>query len=338
MAPTHTENDGKHCMSLTVSNLNVDPDLNPEPIPVKLPLRAILWSIAFAALAYLGLSLWAGWREVLAAVIQLGPAVLLGLLMLSLSNYLLRFVRWARYLTLLDASVAWRINLNAYFAGFALTTSPGKLGETLRSVLLKPHGVPPAASLAAFFAERASDMLSILLLTAIGLWSYAPARLLVGVALAALCLALLLVQWTTLIAAVDRWAAARSSAVAKLLVKLCEIILHFRRCFSLSALLMGLAFGLAAWFAEAIGFYWLLDALGHPLAITTAIFIYAFAMLVGGLSFLPGGLGSSEAVMIGLLTLNGLPAAAAVTATLICRLATLWFAVGLGAIFLARQA
>jgi uncharacterized membrane protein YbhN (UPF0104 family) len=35
--------------------------------------------------------------------------------------------------------------------------------------------------------------------------------------------------------------------------------------------------------------------------------------------------------------MNGFPEAAAVTATLICRLATLWFAVALGAVFLARQ-
>ena len=123
-------------------------------------IRAVLWSVALAALGYVGLSLWAGWREVTAAVVQVGPWVLLGLLGLSLVNYLLRFVRWGRYLSLLDAPVPWRINLTAYFAGFALTTSPGKLGETLRSVLLKPHGVPSAASLAAFFAERASDSFS----------------------------------------------------------------------------------------------------------------------------------------------------------------------------------
>ena len=100
---------------------------------------------------------------------------------------------------------------------------------------------------------------------------------------------------------------------------------------------MGLVFGIVAWLAEGIGFWWLLDALGHPLPVTAAVFVYAFAMLVGGLSFLPGGLGSSEAVMIGLLTLHDFPEATAVTATLICRLATLWFAVGLGAIFLARH-
>ena len=303
----------------------------------NLPLRAVLYSVALAALGYLGLSLWAGWREVLAAVIQVGPWVLIGLLALSLSNYLLRFLRWARYLALLDAPVAWRINLPVYFSGFALTTSPGKLGEMLRSVLLKAHGVPAPASVAAFFAERFSDLLSILVLTAVGLWAYAPARPVVGLALAGVIAALLLVQWTRLIAAIERWAAVRTQKWARLIVHLCAVILHFRRCFGLSALAMGLFIGVAAWFAEGFGFWWLLGALGHPLPLPAAVFIYAVAMLVGGLSFLPGGLGSSEAVMIALLVGKGFPAAAAVTATLICRLATLWFAVGLGAVFLARQ-
>jgi uncharacterized protein (TIRG00374 family) len=303
----------------------------------KLPLRAVFWSVALAALGYLGLSLWAGWRAVLAAVVQVGPGVLVGLLALSLANYLLRFLRWARYLALLDAKVPWRVNLDAYFSGFALTTSPGKLGEMLRSVLLKPHGVAAPASVAAFFAERASDLLSILVLAAVGLWAYAPARPVVGLALAAVVVALLLAQWTALILAIDRWAAARTPKWARLIVQLCEIILHFRRCFSLPAMAMGLSIGVVAWFAEGLGFWWLLGALGHPLPLSTAVFIYAFAMLVGGLSFLPGGLGSSEAVMITLLSLNGFPEPAAVSATLICRLATLWFAVGLGAFFLARQ-
>lgn len=309
------------------------------PARLHRAVRAVLWSVVVAAVGYLGLSLWAGWREVVAAVVQVGPWVLLGLLALSLANYLLRFVRWGRYLALLDAPVPWRVNLDAYFAGFALTTSPGKLGETLRSVLLKPHGVPPAASLAAFFAERASDLLSILVLAAIGLWSYAPARPVVGFALAFVAVALLLVQWTALIAAVDRWALARAgqgARWAKLLSQLCEIVLHFRRCFSLPALSMGLGLGVVAWLAEGVGFWWLLAALGHPLDLSTAVFVYAFAMLIGGLSFLPGGLGSSEAVMIALLSLHGLPEASAVTATLICRLATLWFAVALGALFMLR--
>ncbi|MES2772289.1 MAG: lysylphosphatidylglycerol synthase transmembrane domain-containing protein [Pseudomonadota bacterium] len=312
--------------------------VRPTAPPAKTDLpAAVLWTVAGAALGYLGLSLWVGWRAVLAAVLQAGPAVLLALLSLSLLNYFLRFARWARYLALLEVSVPWRINLNAYFSGFALTTSPGKLGESIRSILLKPHGVPPLASLAAFFAERASDLLSVLLLTTLGAWTYAPARWPLACALLLLCGILLLAQRVSLITWISVWASARSSRLARLTVHLCNLVLQFRRCFTLPALAMGLSFGLAAWFAEGLGFWFLLNALGHPLALTQAVFIYAFAMLIGGLSFLPGGLGSSEATMIALLTLNGLPEVSAISATLICRLATLWFAVALGAILLLRR-
>ena len=302
----------------------------------RFPVRAVLWSVALAAVAYIGLSFWAGWRAVVSAMIQVGPGVLAGLLVLSLVNYLLRFVRWGRYLQLLGVPVPWRINLKVYFSGFALTTSPGKLGEMLRSVLLAEHGVQASASLAAFFAERASDLLSILALTAFGLWAYAPARPIVGLVLVAVLVLLILVQSTALIAAVDRRALKCSAGWTRLIVKCCEILLNFQRCFGWSAMGMGLALGIVAWLAEALGFWWLLAALGQPLPLTSAVFIYAFAMLIGGISFLPGGLGGSEATMIGLLVLNGLPEPAAVSATLICRLATLWFAVGIGATVLVR--
>lgn len=307
-----------------------------EPARMNRAVRAVLWSVVVAALGYVALSLWAGWREVVDAIVRIGPWVLLGVFGLSLLNYLLRFFRWGRYLALLGTPVPWRINLDVYFAGFALTTTPGKVGETLRSVLLKPHGVPAPESLAAFFAERTSDLLAILVLTAFGLWTYAPARPVVGAALLVVLVVLLLVQWTAFIAAVDRWALAREARWAALLSKLCEIVLHFRRCFSLPALSMGLMLGVVSWFAEGLGLWWLLHALGYSVDLQTAVFVYAFAMLVGSLSFLPGGLGTNEAAMITLLVMNGVPDAGAVTATLICRLATLWFAVVLGAGFMVR--
>ena len=99
----------------------------------------------------------------------------------------------------------------------------------------------------------------------------------------------------------DRWAAARPQRWVRLVAQACEVVLHFRRCFSVPALAMGVACGCLAWFAHGLGFWWLLGALGQPLPLTTAVFIYAFAMLIGGISFMPGGLGSSEAAMVALL-------------------------------------
>lgn len=300
-------------------------------------MRLATWSVALAAVGYLGLSLWAGWREVVAAFVRVGLPVTAGVLALSLVNYLLRFARWQHYLGLLGHPVPWGASCRIYFAGFALTTTPGKVGELLRGILLKPHGVPLIESTAAFLSERTADLLTILLLTSMVFWLYPNgAPLVAGVMLFAFAV-VAAVQFPGWIHAVDAWAARRDARWAKALANLCDIVLGFRRCFRWTTLSWALVLGVVAWGAEAVAFHWLLVALGHPLPLPLAVFIYAFAMLVGSVSFLPGGLGGNEAAMVALLIANGLPEPVAVSATILCRLATLWFAVALGALALAHK-
>jgi uncharacterized membrane protein YbhN (UPF0104 family) len=59
--------------------------------------------------------------------------------------------------------------------------------------------------------------------------------------------------------------------------------------------------------------------------------IYALASLAGSAAFfLPAGIGGMEIVMTTLLVAHGAPLRTAVIATLLCRIATLWFAVLIG--------
>lgn len=293
-------------------------------------LRSAAWVVALAAIGYLALSLWAGWREVLAASLRAGPLVIAGMLLLSLLNYGLRFVRWQYYLNRLGAPVPWASSARIYFSGFALTTTPGKLGELFRGLLLKPHGVPLMSSTAAFFAERAIDLLAIVLMCSMVFQVY-PAAAPVIVASGGFVLsAIIAVQFPCWIEGIARWAAQQRFRLARSLSHLCRLVLDFRQCFALPAIGYGLLLGLVAWMAEAIGFHWLLHALGYPVPFPVSVFIYAFAMLAGGISFLPGGIGGSELAMVGLLAWQGVAEPVAVSATLITRLATLWFAVGLG--------
>jgi uncharacterized membrane protein YbhN (UPF0104 family) len=55
--------------------------------------------------------------------------------------------------------------------------------------------------------------------------------------------------------------------------------------------------------------------------------------LVGSLSFLPGGLGGTEATIIWLLGVLSMPGAAAATVAMLVRLFTLWLAVAIGLLF-----
>lgn len=297
--------------------------------------RAMLLTVLLSAAGYLVFFWWAGWHQVTAAIVQVGLAGTAIALGLSLVNYGLRFVRWQKYLARLGHRIPAAESLRIYIAGFSLTIIPGKLGETLRSVLLKQHGIPYPKSLAAFISEQICNLASLMLLAAFGLWLYPQAQGLVVVTTALIAAALLALQQNSWLQAVNTFATKRlPEKFGKLIGHGAEVMLHSGQCLTMPMLLYGIALGLVAWGAEGVAFYYIVHTLGIDLPLQTALFIYAFAMLVGALSFLPGGLGGTEATMIALLLLNDVAQPQAVAATVVIRLATLWFAVGLGAVAL----
>lgn len=298
--------------------------------------RAVLGSVAIAALGYLVFSLWGGWQDVWHAVRSVGwtgTAVLLGL---SGVNYGLRFVRWQVFLRALGSPQPWRPSLAIYLAGFALTTTPGKVGEAVRSLFLKQRGMSHPDSIAAFVSERLSDLLAVALLCAFGWNVYPPIRPLLVVGIGALVGVLLLISRERLLNRARRALVGRPGRSARLFDALLELLLTARRCHAPGVLLVASVLSVVAWSAEAFAFWLLLRWLDTGTAPGFAIFTYATGLLAGALSFMPGGLGGTEAAMIALLLSNGVAHATAITATVFIRLTTLWFAVAIGAPVLLR--
>ncbi len=295
-----------------------------EPLGSKW-VKAAAISVAAAAALYLGTVLWVGRAQVAAALRMVSLDLVLGLLALSALNYGLRFVRWHYYLRKLGNDIAIHHNLRIYIGGFALTTTPGKAGEMARSLWLRPYGVPATASLAAFLAERMQDFLAIVLLSSLGASIYRGGRWLLLFSFALVSLSMLVIY----VPAISR------RALKALGLRVAQVLSLTRDCLSARSFILGFAMGMAAWAAEACGFALLLQALGAPLPLLTAVAIYSLSMLAGALSFMPGGLGGSEATMIVLLTFCKVPVASAVSATLLIRLTTLWFAVLLGIVALS---
>ncbi|WP_157937756.1 lysylphosphatidylglycerol synthase transmembrane domain-containing protein, partial [Oceaniglobus roseus] len=97
-----------------------------------------------------------------------------------------------------------------------------------------------------------------------------------------------------------------------------------------AVILFALALGLVGWLAEGLAFWLLLGWMGSEVALSTAIAIFVFSTLAGGLTGAPGGIGGAEAAMVALLSLQGVPLSVALPATAIIRLTTLWFAIALG--------
>lgn len=297
--------------------------------------RALVASIVVAALGYLAFSLWGGFGDVVSALQRVGFTGLLLMLLMSLLNYGLRFIRWQQYLGAMGHSVPWRSSGRIYLAGFALTTTPGKAGEALRGVLLKRWGVPYTQSLAAFVSERLSDLVAIVLLALFGLSLYPQVGGIVALGSVGVLGGLLLLSQSAPLRWLALWGSSGLGRIRSLAMHLSRMLNEARSCHTPRLLATTTMLSGMAWAAEALAFHWMLGWLGVDVPMAFAVFVYAVSMLAGALSFLPGGLGGAEGVMVGLLLLKGVSLPEAVAATVLIRITTLWFAVVLGVISLA---
>ncbi|MDG1463185.1 MAG: lysylphosphatidylglycerol synthase transmembrane domain-containing protein [Gammaproteobacteria bacterium] len=290
---------------------------------------AVIASIAFYGIWVLIAGPDQVWEEV-KRLGWLGWFIILGL---SLFNYLLRFGRWQLYLQRLGYHVPAWPNFRFYLAGFAFTATPGKVGEVVRSLYLKRYNVKYTDSIAAFFVERLVDVVAMVLLSLLAAYVFEEWRWLIAIVSALLILLLPLLRSPWLFEMIRRFQGHLSSA------KLLTMIGHLLSLLESSSVLLrsgslyaGLGLGVLAWAAEGMALYVVVQLLGIDISAPLAVGIYGVSILVGALSFVPAGLGSTEVVMGALLILVGLAEPVAVSAVLICRVATLWFAVAIGLI------
>ncbi len=268
-------------------------------------------------------------------------SLLLPVLLWTLFNYALRWLKWDYYLRKLGFGdgVSVYDSVLLFTSGMVMAVTPGKIGEVFKSYLLKRvNGTPVSASAPIVLAERLTDGLAMLLLMASGLNLYPPARPLFWLLLAGGTLALAALQYRPL---AERLLAAseRAPLLRRIAPQLRSFYLSSFALLSWRLLLVSTVLSIVSWFGECLAFWYVLGGFGAPMGSETlliATFIFAASTLFGLVSFLPGGLGVSEASSTGLLLLlvRGLGDAAAAAATIIIRFCTLWFGVSLGLIAL----
>lgn len=299
----------------------------------------LLAGAVLAILVVSGLLLFGDSRELWAALRDFRWWLVVPALVLTLWNYALRFAKWQLYLRILGVRpLPTTTALLVFLSAFALSITPGKLGEFVKCAFLKRlTGTPVARSTAAVVAERLTDGLAMILLAAAGATIFPLGRPVLAAAAVLAVGAVLLLQ--------------RPGLTAALLHRLPEharlnrIVVHAAHFFDASKDLVGprilgvgTVLGVVAWFGECTALFLILIGLGAtPSAelFLIATFVLAVSSLAGALSMLPGGLGVAEASVTAMLLVL-VPAGEfgpgeAVAGTLLIRFATLWFAVILGA-------
>lgn len=247
-------------------------------------------------------------------------------LALAAINYVLRYLRWLLYLRALDIRVPFGVSVSVFAAGLALSITPGKAGELLKSVWLNRRaGIPVSASAPAVVMERLTDVVSVALLGLAG-------ALLLPPVIALVVLGILAVVVVIGVLAVSRLGSAALNL--PILRRWQEPLAHsqdgIRRLMTARMLFAAVSLGALAWAAEGVALWIIVVGIGESISPLLALPISAAAALVGAITALPGGLVGFEGSMVALLRQSGLEPAPAALATLLTRLATLWFAVLIG--------
>lgn len=291
----------------------------------------VLGLLGLVGFGLVGLASATGWAEVWAQLSLLTLWQVAALLALSFSNYLLRAARWHALARRLGLPTTLMQDTRHYFGGFAMSVTPGRVGELVRMRWLRREtgwAFERTAPLA--LMDRAGDLAATALILAL------------SVSLAAGGIAGALP--VTLLALAGAVVATRPRLAMGLVTLIYRALGRFPRLFArarTAARALGrfshgptmgvaLALGAIGWAAEGWSFHLLLGWMGADIGAWKAIAIFIFATLAGGLTGAPGGLGGAEAAMVALLTLEGVPFEVSLPATAVIRLTTLWFAIAFG--------
>lgn len=320
---------------MTMSSINTSGGNSAPPVKGEarrwrdIALLGLLFAFVLAGLV--GLAAATGWEETKHQLMQLTLGQIAILLILSLVNYLFRGARWHLFSNRLGLPTTFIQDLRHFLGGFAMSVTPGRVGELIRMRWLKREtGWAVERTAPLVLMDRASDLAAMALILAGGI-ALSAGGIAMAMPVAFLALA------AAFIATRPKLLAGSVTLLYRAIGKFPRLMARVRTAArSLTAFSSGpimaaaLTLGLIGWVAEGYAFHLLLMWMGADIGFAKAVAIFTFSTLAGGLTGAPGGVGGAEAAMVALLSLEGIPLEVSIPATAVIRLTTLWFAILIG--------
>jgi uncharacterized membrane protein YbhN (UPF0104 family) len=263
------------------------------------------------------------------------------ILLVTCGNYLLRFVKWEYYLRAIGVRGLARLDsFLIFFSGLGMVVTPGKVGEWLKSYLLRElHGTPFTRSAPILLAERMTDSLALLILGGAGVLLYGNNTWPYIAIIAAFSLLAIAVSRHRPTAHGLLGLLARLPFIGRFAPRFEEMYESTYVLMDPRAVVSMTLLSVVSWSFEVLAFYLTLVGVGADAGFDTlskAAFILPISTLAAAIFLTPGGLIVAE---IGITKLSqdlvDLTKSAATVATLIIRVATLWFGVVVGLIAFA---
>lgn len=249
---------------------------------------------------------------------------------LVFGSYLIRGLRYWLLLKNLNIKTDVRYSITLFFIGLSMSITPGKLGETIKSLYLKnKHEQSITKTLPVVFVERYYDFVGVVILSSIiAVFTDFQRSTVIILFMIMICGFFLVRQYKLVNYIIDL--IHKFSLLKKFTDSLRIMHASTHTLFSNKTLTQSSFLSVCAWILESVAIYLIFVGFDLDIDFTKSTIIFLVSSLVGAASMLPGGIGLTEGGMIGLLVLEKFEYTVAFSAVLLIRIITLWLGVILG--------
>ena len=244
-------------------------------------------------------------------------------------------VRWQILLKKNDINIPIKKSFLLFLCGMSMSITPGHVGELIKSQLIKTiYNIPRTKTAPIIFVEKFYDLTGAIIASIIGIIILGMDASLILISVSILIVIIFLIYYRPIFEFILK-RVTKTKFFSKYSENLSDSYEIVRN--STTPQISSISFGLSVlyWIIISVAVHFILLSFGiESISILKTISIYSSSVIIGAISFIPGGLGITEGSLIGLFSLEGIDISLALILSVMIRILTMWYSVSIGFICL----
>ena len=244
-------------------------------------------------------------------------------------------VRWQILLKKNDINIPIKKSFLLFLGGMSMSITPGHLGELIKSQLMKTiYNIPRTKTAPIIFVEKFYDLTGAIIASIIGIIILGMDTSLILISVSILIVIIFLIYYRPIFEFILK-RVTKTKFFSKYSENISDSYEIVRN--STTPQISSISFGLSVlyWIIISVAVHFILLSFGiESISILKTISIYSSSVVIGAISFIPGGLGITEGSLIGLFSLEGIDVSLALILSVMIRILTMWYSVSIGFICL----
>ena len=245
-----------------------------------------------------------------------------------------RILRWHYWFRKIEKKIPFTKSAIYYMSGLAFIMTPGRFGEAARSYFIKEEtGIAKSKTVPLVLLERFFDLIGLILMISIGLVFLDFDKIILILPLALIAILTFITQKKNLMIKILRLP-QKIKFLSKVAPNAEDSVEIVSQTVQIKSFIMSSLLGLFIVFLDISGAFMLIQGFEIDLSYIQSSFIISGSVIIGALSFVPGGLGVIEGGLVGFMSLEGIENSKVVSFSILYRITYSWFLTIIGIFFM----